>query len=624
MECPLCGHTKFVNHGQVKYEKKRQGKKIYECAACHAIFTDDFTEESPPNSPSREFFFPEVNFLKDSLNQKFRYNGTHIQGHRFIDGVIKNLKTWFEQFNHDFQGSHSIQQLSQDLGIILGFTLLQAVWMTLFTSLKVGLLNLIPTFLVLAIWYFFIKVEFNTQPFTKYFWQIFLLVFILTLRFPATISRNLEPFNWVIYFAVIGLILFKLVSYFKVRQKLALIILTSVLIVYNSLAHISSNSPYTYVPGIAVNYPFACPHEHPEFMVNCDLNHFTALERIFVEPNFDASYSKTLRRFFFGYLSSLIGFDGHRWIASFSLNLLFWLFACSALYKTCLTFKLSERGAAIAILSCASSWGFISFIGQSGMYVASYAISAIMIWATLEIIESNNLAKIMLMSMLILTGSLIYDIYHLTIACLLTLFIFRKKVVAIVTLTIQILIAIIWTEIFLKLVLGTIGWQENIDFITLSIHAWLTKFARLDIGWLLKFIWRGAEAVIYGGMIVGALAAVIYLMDLWNRYRSKQDLNSRLPLTISIAIIALVFLSVAIVAPEADRWSPTGTLPRLTFYTYPIFTIALAAIADRSIKSYYAYSGVVLTFLFANIDITGIASMAPFFDYGLFGIYWKP
>ncbi|CAN1209858.1 hypothetical protein TUMEXPCC7403_06510 [Tumidithrix helvetica PCC 7403] len=624
MECPLCGHTKFVNHGQVKYEKKRQGKQIYECAACHAIFTDDFTEESSQNSSSRELFTPEVNFLKDSLNQEVRRDRTHTQGNRFIDGVIKNSKTWFEQFSHNFQGSNSIQQLTQDLGIVLGFTLLQAVWMALFTSLKVGLLNLIPTFLVLAIWYFFIKIEFNTQPFTKYFWQIFLLVFILTLRFPATISRNLEPFNWIIYFIVIGLVLFKITNYFKVRQKLVLLILTGILILYNSLAHVSSNSPYTYVPGVAVNYPFACPHEHPEFMVNCDLNHFTALERIFVEPNFDASYSKKLRRFFFGYLSSLIGFDGHRWVASFSLNLLFWLFACAALYKTCSIFNLSERAAAIAILSCASSWGFVSFVGQSAMYAASFATAAIMIWATLEIIHSHNLQKTAFMSLLILIGSPIYDVYHLTLACAFTLWIFRKRATAIAVLTVQILIAILWTEIFLKQVLGTIGWQENVEFLTNSIKTWLTTLTHLDIAWILKFIWRGTEALIYGGMIVGFLAASIYLLDLWNRYRSKQDLDSLLPLVVSSAVISLVLLSAILVAPEANRWSPTGMLPRLAFYTYPIFTIALAAIADRSIKSYYAYSGVVLTFLFANIDITGIASMAPFFDYGLFGIYWKP
>jgi Zn-finger protein len=612
MECPLCGHRKFVKHGQVKYEKARQGKQIYECSACHTIFTDDTSDRV-----EKEFTLPEVNLLSPINRKSSSVN-------RSIKSSADKAQELFNKFNLNLQVSASVLELSRDFGIVLGFTLLQALWMTLFTSLKVGLLNLIPTFLVLAIWYLFVKVEFNAQPFKKYFWQFFLLMFILTLRLPATISRNLEPLNWIIYFVIVGLSLFRIFEYFKLRKKLILLIFTSLLILYNSFSHISSNSPYTYVPGVAVNYPFACPHEHSEFMVNCDLNHFTALERIFVEPNFDASFSKTLRRFFFGYLSSLIGFDGHRWVASFSLNLIFWLFACSALYKTCITFDLSTRGASIAILSCASSWGFISFVGQSAMHVASYAISAIMIWATLEIIHTKNLKKMALMSLLILIGSPIYDIYHITLACVLTLFVFGKKAVSVAILSIQILIGILWNEFFLKQILGTIGWQENIDFIANSIKTWYILFTHLDVAGILGFLWKGTESVIYGGMIFGALASLIYLLDLWNRYRSKQEPNSFLPLVLSSSIVFLVLLSVILVAPETMRWSPTGTLPRLTFYTYPIFTIALAAIADRFSKNYYAYGGVVITFLFANLDITGIVSMSSFFDYGLFGIYWKP
>jgi hypothetical protein len=610
MECPLCGYKEFVNYGRVKYEKARQGKKIYECAACHTIFTDDSSDRI-----EKEFTVPEVNFLRSSSTSNQNSS---------VNGAIDKAKELFVQFNINLSIPKPFQDLSKDLGLVLGFTLLQALWMTQFASLKVGLLNLIPTFLVLAIWYLFIKVELQSHPFNQYFWQIFLLVFTLTLRLPATISRNLEPLNWIIYFVVIGLILFRISEYFRIRKKLILLIFTSLLILYNSFSHISKNSPYTYVPGVAVNYPFACPHEHNEFMVNCDLNHFTALERIFVEPNFDASYSKKLRRFFFGYLSSLIGFDGHRWVASFSINLLFWFFACTAIYKTCIILTLSDRGAAIAILSCASSWGFVSFVGQSGMYAASYAMAAIIVWATLEIIQSKNLALVSLMGLLILTGSPIYDIYHLTFACALTLFVLKKKVTAIAILTIQILIAVVWTEIFLKQVLGTIGWQENVEFLTNSLKTWFTILTHIDLVHFVKFVWKGTEAFIYGGMIVGTIAATIYLIDLWKRYRSKQDVNNLLPLTISASAIALVLLSSIVVAPEAERWSPTGTLPRLAFYTYPIFTIALSAIADRYIKHYYAYSGAALTFLLANIDITGIVSMAPFFDYGLFGIYWKP
>ncbi|MEM9542299.1 MAG: hypothetical protein AAGA60_22755, partial [Cyanobacteria bacterium P01_E01_bin.42] len=69
-----------------------------------------------------------------------------------------------------------------DLKITLGLTLIQGIWLTVFFSLKVGILNTLPTFILLSIWYYFVK---NYYP-LKRFWLFFSPIFFLMLRLPLT------------------------------------------------------------------------------------------------------------------------------------------------------------------------------------------------------------------------------------------------------------------------------------------------------------------------------------------------------------------------------------------------------------------------------------------------------
>ena len=297
----------------------------------------------------------------------------------------------------------NVSQLIFDFIQIIIFTTVSCLWISIFISIKVGLVNILPTFVFVAIWYFFIKVYFSPENFRFFF----PLGFILTLRLPLTISSHLEIFNWLIYISVITLIFSRIFNYFKLRKKLVILGITTLIIFFNSFTHLGLNSPYTYsfrlmnnlesnyIAGEDNNATWECHYEQSYFVVHCDARHFIASEKIFTEPKYDASFSVLLRRFFYGYLNSLIGIEGNRFIASFILNSIFWLFACVALFRICDLTNLDETIADISMLCCASSWGFVSFVAQPMSYLVAYAYASIIIWATIEIIFTTEFKKIM-------------------------------------------------------------------------------------------------------------------------------------------------------------------------------------------------------------------------------------
>jgi hypothetical protein len=506
-----------------------------------------------------------------------------------------------------------------DFAIIFGFTIFQGIWTILFESIKVGILNTLPTFIFLSIWYFFIKISYPK----KRFWQLFSLGVLLVLRIPITVGRSLEFLNWMIYFVMVALAFKKIFAYYKLRKKVLLLITTFIIIWFNAFTHISHNSPYTYV-NRSLNFYWECPHETYLFMVNCDHGHYLAEEFIFTEHKYEASFSAKLRRFFYGYLSSLIGFSGHRWVASFTINLLLWMLSCVALYKICILTNLGERIASIAMLCCASSWGFISFVGQPTFYMAAYAYSAIIIWATLEIIGKRSKPRIILLSLIILSGTLIYDIYPLTLSSFLVLLFGRKTIPAISILVGQLALSWLWKNVYLMEVLGTIGDQDNVKVATESLKIWAEIITTADLDRAFHWLRWGTQSFIYGNMIFGAIAAIIFIVFLWIKWMRKQsDRTERILLLFSFLICFLVWMATLATIPKASEWAMGGgMLPRLAFYAYPIGTIALAFLGNSLIGK-KAYMIPLLTFLIAHIDMTGLATVATFFDYGKIGIYWK-
>ncbi|MEA5470680.1 hypothetical protein [Spirulina sp. 06S082] len=509
---------------------------------------------------------------------------------------------------------------SQDIKIILGFTLIQGIWLTLFFSVQVGILNTLPNLVLLSIWYFFTRIYYPQ----KRFWLVFTPVFLLTLKLPLTLGRTLEIVNWLIYFLIIYLVFKKIFAHFQIKKNATLLLATLIIIWFNAFAHISYDSPYTYV-NRSINFYWECPHETYLFMVNCDHGHYLAEEFIFTTDEYDASFSVLLRRFFYGYLSSLIGFSGHRWVASFTLNLLFWMFSCVALYQICILTKLGERIASIAMFCGASSWGFITFVGQPAMYMVAYAYAAITVWATLEILAVKSRRKIALLSLIILSGTLVYDIYPITVSSFLILLFYKRRISALSILIGQLALSFVWKNFYLTKILGTIGDQSNVSLATDSLKIWVDIIKNLDFSQGLHWIIRGTHSFIYGNMIFGAIAGFIFIIFLSVKWRqNKQNQEEKILLLFSFLIYILVWMATVATIPKASEWGIGGMLPRLAFYSYPVGTIALAFFGSRFLGK-AAYIIPVLTFMVANIDtFTGLASIAVFFDYGTIDrLYWR-
>ncbi|MEE3716801.1 hypothetical protein V2H45_08590 [Tumidithrix elongata RA019] len=551
-----------------------------------------------------------------------------------------------------------------DIGIILGATLAQCLWMCQFTSVKVGLVNLLPTALFLAIWYFCVKVVANP----KYFWLCFGLGFVLTLRLPITLTKFLEPIDWTIYLAMTGLVLRKIFDYFKAKQSLVFAIAAIAIVGFNAIGHLSLNSPFTYsfrtihhvasnfTPGVENNQSWECPYEMPNLAVSCDMRHFISPERIFTEPNYDASFSVFMSRFFYGYVSSLVGVEGHRWFASFSLNLFLWFGACAALFRTCILTGLDRRIALTAMLCCASGWEFVSFVGQPSPQLTAYAFAAIAIWATVEIIHINqpeaiapeessiekNLtasqvldsetalgqknALITLLALIIISGGLAYEIYPLTLVSAILLIVYRQRFLAIAIAATQICLVILWKEVSLAKFLGTLGNVESqssgIKNLTYSLQTWLDIFWKFDWYKGFYFIAKGMQSYIYGSYIVGAIATLIFVVYLIRKQLKQPDRSHRLLLSICLSLTTVMLLATIFTTPQAHIWSGTGMQPRLAAFVYPVNIIAIAAIANWLLKQ-YTYAIAVGTFYISNLDLTGLASMSQIFDYGAIGLYWK-
>ncbi|WP_041429321.1 hypothetical protein [Synechococcus sp. PCC 7502] len=543
-----------------------------------------------------------------------------------------------------------------DLVIITLSTALQCIWTSVFISQSVGFLNTLPTFVFLGISYYFAKTatnyRFDLTNQQKFSYTIFFLGFILTLRLPATISRNLEGLNWWIYLMLIAIAFSNLVNYFRERKEIRLFLITVLIVLFNACTHISLNSPYTY--GFRVinhrtsdflitvdnNTTWECPYADSKIAVSCDMRHFIASEKIFTEPDYKPTFSVLLQRFFYGYISSLIGIGNNRWIASFTINLWLWLFACVALYKTCINLNLSSKVARISMLCCATSFGFTYFVGQPSPHVASYAFASITIWATLEILNSFNYYKTALFILIIASGSLFYETYPLTLACFIPLFIYKKRLIAFLIIFLQFLLGYAWRNIWLDKILGTVGDINSLSngsrILVYNLESWIKILGSLDISSGLNFIIRGIQAYIYGSFIVGFIALFLYIIHLFiKRKQTKIGENdyyeissfdqvdkNKLFLMIALLTSALFILSMIFVAPQTKLFSIGNIQPRLSFAVYTVNTIAISIIASSLLKQ-YAYSLVFLTFIFANVDLTGLASISMFFDYGVLGKYWK-
>ncbi len=514
----------------------------------------------------------------------------------------------------------------------------QCWWTSIFVSTKVGLLNLLPTLVFLGLWYWFTKSSLNIQYSRWYF----LLGFLITLRLPITIAPQLEILNWTLYLSMVGLIGYRVFEYFRQRKQLIVVGFAITIILFNSFTHLFLDSPFTYsfrllsqlpsnyIAGKDNNLTWECSYEDSDFPVHCDMRHFIPSEKIFTETNYDASFSVFLNRFFYGYINSLVGMAGHRWFMSISVNIFLWISSCVAIYRIGEITNLNERMRNIAMLCCASSWGFVHFIAQPSPHMTAFAFASIVLWATLELTRDEFLNDPLLI-LLIVSGSLIYDIYPLILISSILLFIYKRPLLGVLIPLLSIALNVCWKYISLQQILGTLGNIQSLSSpssnLTYSFQNWTKAILSLDFSRIWQFLSNGFMSYLYGGMIFGAIAStglLIYLA-IQKKNAVNPDENQLLfPLlfTITACFCTVMLIAMFFVAAQSEIWSPTKFLPRFAFYIYPANTLAIAFLAGKFLNR-GGYFAPILTFIVANSTLIKLASMSAFFEYGLVGLYWQ-
>jgi hypothetical protein len=313
---------------------------------------------------------------------------------------------------------------------------------------------------------------------------------------------------------------------------------------------------------------------------------------------------------------------------SFSFNIFLWISACIAMYRIAEVLNLTEKMCSISMLCCASSWGFVHFVAQPSPHIAAFAFAAITIWATLELI-GEKFYNPTLLALLIISGSLMYDIYPLILISAILLFIYGRTKLAILIPSFSIMLGLIWKYVSLQQILGTLGNITHVSSpssnITYSFQNWLKAITSFDLSRIWHFIVNGFMSYLYGGMIFGAIAStglLIYLIINKKEPKINEDKNYMLLFNISACFCGVMLIAMFFVAAQSEIWSPTKFIPRFAFYLYPINTIAIAFFADKFIGR-WGYIAPSLTFIVANSTMFKLASMSIFFEYGLVGLYWQ-
>jgi hypothetical protein len=522
-------------------------------------------------------------------------------------------------------------RVATDAATVVVLMTIQFLWLCGFIDHWVALINLLPTAMFFAMWTSFASHCYANDVRRRLL--LLLPALVLTLRLPLTLSPVLEPLSWLLVCGMAGFVVLRLGKTFRQAGELRYLLLTAALVGVNTLTHTGLDSPFTYTFRLINGLPSAfagadddrtweCAYERPDYAVHCDARHFIASERIFTEPHFDASYSVVLPRFWSGYLNSLVGIEGHRWLASLLVNAVFWLLACLAVHRVATLLQQSRQTAAIAMLSCASAWGFVSMVAQPAPYALAFAYGVFVVWATVELVLGEH-ELWPLLPLVIVSVVMVYEAYPLLLASALFLLFYRRYKTAAVVLLGPLVLTLLWRFVFLRMVLGTEGALDDsasgVSNLALDFGTWWQALITFDVAQLGRLALFGIGAYLIGNLLIGSVAAGFYVAV---RIKEQGRAAWQEPyVRLLVYLNGAVLLATLFVAPQMRHWSPnTGMQPRLAYFTYPTNLIALAALP---FTKKHLWLVPVLLFLLANIDLTGLATLPLLFDYGALQLVWK-
>lgn len=523
----------------------------------------------------------------------------------------------------------SIATLAWALGLAL-----QYFWLQHHLGSKPALLHLIPGSLTLAGVMALSALTWRKQWVR---WAVFAGYNLLALRPAVTLDESLAWLQWGAFLAIVVAALGTAVQRLAQEGSGRWLLLAFALVVFNSISHLSLESPFTHTyrliagqpsnfNGVDNNTTWECGYDGTALAVQCDARHFVASELIFVDSEFDASYSVVLVRFYSGFLNSLLGSDGLRWHASLAMNMLLWMMSCVVVYRLARLWELTPVAARAAMLANASAWGFVSLVAQPAPYLPAYVFGIFSIWAAAELALARTPSMLrtgaLVLLMVLTTG--IYESYPVSLACLIVLCWYRRFGAAALMVVGQIALTAVWKQVGLAQILGTLGNMDSASSgasnLSHDIQTWWAIVTGLEISRFFMFIGVGTLAYLFGNLIFGSIAGVGVVVR--ERRWVKGGDPQRCFWLMLLLVNLLMYAAMVFIVPQTFHWSPsTGMQPRLAFFSFSLNLIA-ACYWVHAVRPKYVWAVPVACFIIAAIDKTGFASIAMLFDYGSPGWYW--
>jgi hypothetical protein len=381
--------------------------------------------------------------------------------------------------------------------------------------------------------------------------------------------------------------------------------------------HTSMRSPYTYVPHFKepeekqywyLNYHF----KDATGAVNADQFVFSALEEYFAGAPYDEN-NMLVRRPLSFYLAAQVSYFVNTFYVWLGLNALFWLAAVAATGRW-VGIVANPRAGVIAGALVTFSPGFVAFFGVPGMYLHSFTVAMIALWAFEELIVRGRrtTADFALFAGVMTLSMLVYDLLPV-LASLLVYGLARGVRAA--PLVAALASAFVFSRVFTLLVTGVLDIEivptnaqqldEGIEAVReLVTHPSLPVYYKWFVDLVPGFVQRMLQAF----FVVPTLLAVVAL-----------PLVKDAALRWLTATLAVTWFAVVVVFVLGGQ--TVGDAPRLLFPMFPVVYLLAAVALDRfrlpgALRAASPWIVVAVMAILVNVDIFGYMTLHYEFQYG--------
>ncbi len=387
-----------------------------------------------------------------------------------------------------------------------------------------------------------------------------------------------------------------------------------VLVLAETLLHLSMHSPYTYIchfeqPPSANHWYEFLLFRNGQGAVNADYHLFLALEQTFMGTP-QTLNAQLIRRPFPFYLSSQFTYFFNAYYVMLCFNVAAWIMAAFAI-REFVAAHFDRRSAVIAALLTASGPGFIMYVAQPQTYLWGYAVVPLVIWTHWRVCGRSDarLRDYILFGGVLSLALLTYDLLTLMLYFAGYELLFKRSlrkiiVSAVLAIGIYITFGLLTSQMttFVHDVRNSKQIGESITGAISALHSRPLSLRSyiLYIGVLPNYIWNLGNSVFVFPLLVAA-AGLFCLSS-----------------SLKLKLVGLLFLpSFAGAAFLYLGQTYLATLPRFAFMAYPavyiLCGVALWAAANslqtalrwKYAAAAVAFCGVAANVLLVNADVFG-------------------